>query len=49
MFQMLGTFAEFERAMIREQAGLSRAREQGKQFGPRRLEESDAKKVAAIH
>src|SRR5580704_14842 len=50
MFQMLGTFAEFERAMIRErvQAGLSRAREQGKQLGRPRLEETDAKKVAAI-
>jgi DNA invertase Pin-like site-specific DNA recombinase len=50
MFQMLGTFAEFERAMIRErvQAGLSRAREQGKQLGRRRLEDTDAKKVAAI-
>jgi DNA invertase Pin-like site-specific DNA recombinase len=31
MFQMMGVFAEFERAMIRERvlAGLSRAREQG--------------------
>lgn len=35
MFQMLGVFAEFERAMIRErvQAGLSRARQQGKRLG----------------
>jgi DNA invertase Pin-like site-specific DNA recombinase len=41
MFQMLGTFAEFERAMIRE-------RVQGKRLGRRRLEDSDAKKVAAI-
>ena len=35
MFGMLGVFAEFERAMIRERvnAGLQRAREQGKTLG----------------
>jgi DNA invertase Pin-like site-specific DNA recombinase len=35
MFQMMGVFAEFERAMIveRVKAGLSRARSQGKQLG----------------
>lgn len=35
LFQMLGVFAEFERAMIRERvhAGLSRARAQGKRLG----------------
>lgn len=35
MFQMLGVFAEFERAMIKErvQAGLARARAQGKRLG----------------
>lgn len=35
MFQMLGVFAEFERAMIveRVKAGLSRARSQGKTLG----------------
>jgi DNA invertase Pin-like site-specific DNA recombinase len=35
MFQMLGVFAEFERAMIveRVQAGLRRARAQGKRLG----------------
>src|ERR1700720_1895902 len=35
MFQMLGVFAEFERAMIQERvrAGLSRARAEGKQLG----------------
>ncbi len=35
MFQMMGVFAEFERAMIRERvnAGLSRARAQGKTLG----------------
>jgi DNA invertase Pin-like site-specific DNA recombinase len=37
MFQMIGVFAEFERAMIveRVKAGLSRARSQGKQLGRR--------------
>jgi DNA invertase Pin-like site-specific DNA recombinase len=35
MFQMLGVFGEFERAMIRERvnAGLARAKAQGKQLG----------------
>src|SRR5271156_5452816 len=35
MFQMMGVFAEFERAMIveRVKAGLSRARAQGKRLG----------------
>ena len=35
MFQMMGVFAEFERAMIRERinAGLARARAQGKRLG----------------
>jgi DNA invertase Pin-like site-specific DNA recombinase len=37
MFQMMGVFAEFERAMIveRVKAGLSRARAQGKRLGRR--------------
>src|ERR1035441_7094150 len=50
MFQMLGVFAEFERSMIRERvmAGLSRAKAEGTQLGRRRLENSDADKVAAI-
>jgi DNA invertase Pin-like site-specific DNA recombinase len=50
MFQMLGVFAEFERAMIRERvmAGLSRAKAEGTQLGRRRLEDTDADKVAAI-
>src|SRR5262244_575974 len=45
MFQMLGVFAEFERAMIQERvrAGLARARDEGKQLGrppiPEALEE----------
>src|SRR6185436_5877412 len=50
MFQMLGVFAEFERAMIRERvlAGLARARERGTRLGRRRLEDPDADKVMAI-
>jgi DNA invertase Pin-like site-specific DNA recombinase len=50
MFQMMGVFAGFERAMIRERvlSGLARAREQGTQLGRRRIEDTDAKKVAAI-
>jgi DNA invertase Pin-like site-specific DNA recombinase len=50
MFQMMGVFAEFERAMIRERvmSGLARARAEGTQLGRRRLEETDAKKVATI-
>jgi DNA invertase Pin-like site-specific DNA recombinase len=50
MFQMMGVFAEFERAMIRERvlAGLARAKEQGIGLGRRRLEDSDSAKVAAI-
>jgi DNA invertase Pin-like site-specific DNA recombinase len=41
MFQMLGVFAEFERAMIveRVQAGLRRARAQGKRLGRPRVGE----------
>jgi DNA invertase Pin-like site-specific DNA recombinase len=48
MFQMLGVFAEFERAMIveRVQAGLRRARAQGKRLGRPRVGE---KVEAAIH
>jgi DNA invertase Pin-like site-specific DNA recombinase len=39
MFQMLGVFAEFERALIQERvrAGLARARAQGKQLGRPRV------------
>ena len=39
MFGMLGVFAEFERAMIRERvaSGLARARAQGKTFGRPRM------------
>ena len=49
MFQMLGVFAEFERAMIRGRvmAGLARARADGKQLGRRPVEQSEAKKAKA--
>jgi DNA invertase Pin-like site-specific DNA recombinase len=42
MFQMLGVFAEFERAMIRERvmAGLARAKAEGKKLGRKRLEDA---------
>jgi DNA invertase Pin-like site-specific DNA recombinase len=50
MFQMMGVFAEFERAMIRERvvAGLARARAEGTKLGRRRIEETDGRKVTAI-
>jgi DNA invertase Pin-like site-specific DNA recombinase len=42
LFQMLGVFAEFERAMIRERvaAGLERARAQGKRLGRPKVDKS---------
>jgi DNA invertase Pin-like site-specific DNA recombinase len=50
MFQMMGVFAEFERAMIQERvkAGLARARQEGTQLGRRRLEQTDARKATRI-
>lgn len=50
MFQMMGVFAEFERAMIRERvmAGLARAREEGIKLGRKPIEEADTKKADAI-
>jgi DNA invertase Pin-like site-specific DNA recombinase len=53
MFQMLGVFSEFERAMIQERvrAGLARAREEGQTLGRPRLETSDpgrAEQVRAL-
>jgi DNA invertase Pin-like site-specific DNA recombinase len=50
MFQMLGVFAEFERAMIRERVktGLERARADGVQLGRRKIEDTDPRKVAAV-
>jgi DNA invertase Pin-like site-specific DNA recombinase len=50
MFQMLGVFAEFERAMIRERVmtGLARARAEGKQLGRRTMEQSHDRKVKSV-
>jgi selenocysteine lyase/cysteine desulfurase len=50
MFKMMGVFAEFEWAMIRERvlAGLAGAKGEGKTLGRKRLEETDARKAAAI-
>jgi DNA invertase Pin-like site-specific DNA recombinase len=50
MFQMIGVFAEFERAMVQERvkAGLARARAQGKRLGrPRVTAEGEASVRAA--
>lgn len=51
MFQMMGVFAEFERAMIRERvlAGIARARDDGTRLGRRPVEETDARKVKVVH
>jgi DNA invertase Pin-like site-specific DNA recombinase len=48
MMQMLGSVAEFEREMIRERtrAGLTHAREQGRQLGRRRALTSDQRRKA---
>jgi DNA invertase Pin-like site-specific DNA recombinase len=48
LFQMMGVFAEFERAMIRERvnAGLARAKAQGKRLG--RPRNDNAKQRAAV-
>jgi len=42
MFQMMGVFSEFERAMIQERvrAGLARARAEGKQLGRPKVDEA---------
>ena len=50
MFQMLGVFAEFERAMIRERvmSGLARARAEGKTMGRRRGEDSHPAKIKVV-
>jgi DNA invertase Pin-like site-specific DNA recombinase len=47
LFQKMGVFAEFERALIRERimSGLERAKAQGKTLGRKRI---DARKEAAI-
>jgi DNA invertase Pin-like site-specific DNA recombinase len=50
MFQMLGVFAEFERAMIRERvmSGLARAKAEGRRLGRKRIEDSDITKAKTI-
>ncbi len=51
MFQMMGVFAEFERAMIAERvrAGLRRAKDEGKQLGrPRIAPELEQRILAAL-
>jgi DNA invertase Pin-like site-specific DNA recombinase len=47
MFQMLGVFAEFERAMIQERvrAGLARARAEGKTLGRPQIPEKTERAV----
>jgi DNA invertase Pin-like site-specific DNA recombinase len=49
MFQMMGVFAEFERAMIQERvrAGLKRARDEGKTLGRPRIPEKTERAVQA--
>jgi DNA invertase Pin-like site-specific DNA recombinase len=49
LFQMMGVFAEFERAMIQERvrAGLRRAKEEGKQLGRPRISEELEKRILA--
>jgi DNA invertase Pin-like site-specific DNA recombinase len=50
MFQMMGVFAEFERAIIRERvlSGIARAKAEGVTLGRPSLEDSNAGKVTAI-
>jgi DNA invertase Pin-like site-specific DNA recombinase len=47
LFQVLGVFAEFERAMIveRVKAGLARARAQGKRLGRRPMSEDVVERI----
>jgi DNA invertase Pin-like site-specific DNA recombinase len=49
MFQMLGVFAEFERAMIQERvrAGLARAKAEGKQLGRPKIAEKTERAIQA--
>jgi DNA invertase Pin-like site-specific DNA recombinase len=49
MFQMLGVFAEFERAMIQERvrAGLARAKADGKTLGRPKIAENTERAVRA--
>lgn len=49
MFQMLGVFSEFERAIIQERikAGLARARSEGKRLGRPRVNKDVEKRILA--
>lgn len=49
LFQMMGVFAEFERSMIRDRvnAGLARAKAQGKQLGRRKINVKVEKAIRA--
>jgi DNA invertase Pin-like site-specific DNA recombinase len=49
MFQMMGVFAEFERAMIAERvrAGLRRAKDEGKRLGRPRIAADLEKRIQA--
>ena len=51
LFQMLGVFAEFERSIIQERvnAGLDRARAQGKRLGRPPVPPITAAKVCKLH
>ncbi len=51
LFQMMGVFAEFERAMIQERvhAGLARARAQGKTLGRPRISAEVEKAIRKSH
>jgi DNA invertase Pin-like site-specific DNA recombinase len=50
LFQMLGVFSEFERAMIQERvkAGLARAKDEGITLGRPTLEASDPERAAQV-
>jgi len=50
LFQMMGVFAEFERAMIRERvnAGLARAKAQGKRLGRPRITGTKEGRIRAL-
>ena len=50
LYQMMGVFAEFERAIIRERvmSGLARAKAEGITLGRPALEDADVAKVTAI-
>ena len=49
LFQMMGVFAEFERAMIRDRvnAGLARAKAQGTKLGRRKIDAQLERKIRA--